>query len=1287
MEESPNLDNIQQVNKDMLSQSPTIGGVINTAAFDPIIFAPQEPSQIVPQKYSPTNINAPTPKAGEDDFESALGALEDNNYVTKDANTKYGGVGAYDADYTGIYYDRYADMKNVFNKYGFSPWRDNEALYNKNSTWTDNFKRSLNNSMSLAGISFKGALPWNAWSSDISKEDAIEQERAFARGYDSRGGFGSFMNNQVLNSGFTVGILAEFGAEALVEGAIGLVAAPETGGASLALFGDIARKGYQAIKAIDKGIDVAKVGQRIAKSAEALKDINVSRKFYNAINAERIGKALTPNLVDEILEIQKMSRAGESLTGLAKVSRGAGAFYKDMRIAAAAVAESKMEAGSVELKIRDEITQEFFNTNGRMPNADEQAALAIKAHEGAMSTFWYNLPAIYLSNKIVFDKAFSSIKPMRLSADALENATRRYGIEMTEAGFKEYQKGVRASVSRMASANFWKPKNLTKNVLVGLGKYTKANVTEGLQEQYQEGVSDAFTNYYRDQYFNPFTTGTKLSYLTTGMSKQFTTQQGWETFASGFMMGGMMQGPQHLVFTKGSDLSKRVFQKEKYQKAKEQEKETVAQMVNALNEVDGFIKKYSKGEEHANAAVQIRNSQDLATATEKQNKKAYIDIVDDSMANHFYTLAATGKLSVIQDQISDYMKMSPDELRQAFGIEETGDAAVEKANKKLSEMMTASKDIEARYKAVDSLYYNPFNPMRYNPKTEPEKFQNEIINKTAFEQAKKFAVMSGYHYDKTVARMNSLYNNAANTPVANALAQDFQALYGTDKNVANEIHNLKAEIKAMSESVGLSPLDRKSLSAKKKKLEALEEFSEVKAHYETVLQGNDQKAQESAVKDLYKAYKKYATAIATGVNEPVFDNKLEASFRDLLDFYSLGDDKSHLAQSVNILNNPEGLMYMAQRIAKQTEQLENNRQEELAKALEKFKEYAVTNATLSKLLDLGLFIDEPEMNDLFEGKEVTKFYEMGNKNTPLDAKSDKYLKAIEIVQAYRLEKGFITPETIEEEQQKEEELVPPSPEKVETRAEVQTEESESQPLKDDVKSLLKKGFKQSFIDTLSPAEIDDIFKNNLTQVQVQAKRVEAEVEAKDAEIKAAQKERQKLTERFVADIESADDAAELDAFMTEISTYSLDSYNFETVEAVAKKKMGELKDQDYKNKQVTFDKLNNGDLVYLRKEGAAKTYVIVKLKDGFKIHLEGTDPKSAQTVYSPEDAPKLILAKAGMVKEEVTTEVSKEAKEAAEQNLNVIQEITKEAKQKKLKEDKNKSSKDLFKNIKNKKGC
>ncbi len=301
-------------------------------------------------------------------------------------------------------------------------------------------------------------------------------------------------------------------------------------------------------------------------------------------------------------------------------------------------------------------------------------------------------------------------------------------------------------------------------------------------------MSDAFTRYYEDLYFDPAHVGSKLSYLSTGMGKQFTTEQGWETFASGFMMGGMMQGPQYLAFVKGKDLVQSTFSKEKYNAAKESEKKMVADMVTALNQTDDFIKRYSKGED-LNSSLQIRNARNLANATVNQNKKAYMDIVDDSLANSFLYLAASGEMSVIKDRIKDYLNMSPEEQSQAFGVGETK-VKKEKIAERLNQMAQLADDIQERYQVVDEEFVNPFNPLRYDPKKEMAAYMQELSNKQSFEEAKKWAVTSSYHYDNTVKRLQSIYNKAANTPVEGALANDFQVLYNTDKAMNKELETL-----------------------------------------------------------------------------------------------------------------------------------------------------------------------------------------------------------------------------------------------------------------------------------------------------------------------------------------------------------------------------------------------------------------------------------------------------------------------------------------------------------------
>jgi len=891
-------------------------------------------------------------------------------------------------------------------------------------------------------------------------------------------------------------------------------------------------------------------------------------------------------------------------------------------------------------------------------------------------------------------------------------------------------------------------------MLVGLGKYTKANVTEGLQEQYQEGVSDAFTRYYEDLYFDPSHVSSKLPYLSTGLARQFTTAQGWETFASGFMMGGLMQGPQYLAFTKGKDLVQSTFKKEKYNAAKAQEKDMVANMVTALNETDDFIKRYSKGED-LNSAVQIRNAKHLANATVSGNKKAYIDIVDDSLANHFYTLAASGKMSVMKDQIKDYQNMSPEEQMQAFGI---GDAKANPAKiaERLSHMAKLAEDIEERYKVVDEEYVNPFNPLRYDPKTEMVAYMKELENKQAFEEAKKWAVTSSYQYDNTVKRLQSIYAKASNTPVEGALANDFQILYNTDKAMDKEYKTLVSEIDSFEGATGLSKNDRSDLNFKKRKVKYLDAYINAKAFYTDAMQSGDKERIEKAIPDLYKAYVKYTHVIAENVGSPVFDRKTLSTFMNILDFYKLGEEKAHLAHAVNFLNNPEGIGYMTSRISKILSNINNKRQVELEKALLAFKDQAKLNKILNRLLDIGLFIDKPEMTDLLEGRPVTKFYQVGAEHVELPAASDKYPQAIDIVTDYRLEKGFITAEEIEthnakvaEEHVKTQapetvvepvtaEVITPAPAAtVDTKAEIEKQRNmrlqtageaadaagmsrdelmdildeinaeydaklaalegkKTQGIsEDDFKALRKKGFTEKVINSLTPAEVDEIFKSfadnaldDITQTEILKRRKEVEDAQKAAEKKAKSKSYEKLTADLVAEATALQNKEQYAEFMNKIKDYKTDSYDMAAVDSILAPKRKEYGDAEYAKKKVTYDQIKDGDLVYLPETGTSKMYVVIKLEktNSFKLYLKGANPKTATTEYPAEDVPKRILQVANM-KETKIEPVTAEAKEAANENITTNATVSKEDKRKVFERDKDKDPDDLLNNLANNDKC
>ncbi len=349
------------------------------------------------------------------------------------------------------------------------------------------------------------------------------------------------------------------------------------------------------------------------------------------------------------------------------------------------------------------------------------------------------------------------------------------------------------------------------------------------------------------------------------------------------------------------------------------------------------------------------------------------------------------------------------------------------------------------------------------------------------------------------------------------------------------------------------------------------------------------------------------------------------------------------------------------------------------------------------------------MDDLLAGKPVTKFYNVGNEHSPILESSDKYKQAMEIVTAYRIEKGFITPEEIQEHNAKvakeHEAATVATPQPV-TEPVVEQPVPTTEPVvsetpkqvnsdKEDYNLLRKKHFSHQMIETLTPQEREEIFKSfadpnvtDLTPTDILNRR-EAVKKAQEAnEKKAKEKSYEKLTEVLVAEAKELKDRVGYEEFMDKIKGYKTDSYDIKALEEVLEVKRQEYKDQEYAEKQVTFDKIKTGDLVYLHdKKAKGKMYVIIKdeKNNSFKYHLKGTSPKTATTEFPAEDTPRIIAKTASM--EETTIEpVTPEAKAAANENITAAP-VTQQDEDKALAEAKTLNPMASLKNTKKLKGC
>jgi hypothetical protein len=219
---------------------------------------------------------------------------------------KYGKVYAYNAGPTGqSFFKRYqAYGQEKFDAIGFTPFRDNEAVFNSGTTTLEDSKRMLTHSfwpLFAPGFTTSYKSLSKALQGDFSPDldESKRYSEASAIGYSSKNGLGSLINNTAMSFAYTAGIMSS----AILEEVAAGMLAPLTGGGSLfAATANNLRKVPLLTKGL-KGIDLAMdTGKAINKTLHGLNDINKTRNLFKSV-----GNFLNPldNLTDAAKAIYK----------------------------------------------------------------------------------------------------------------------------------------------------------------------------------------------------------------------------------------------------------------------------------------------------------------------------------------------------------------------------------------------------------------------------------------------------------------------------------------------------------------------------------------------------------------------------------------------------------------------------------------------------------------------------------------------------------------------------------------------------------------------------------------------------------------------------------------------------------------------------------------------------------------------------------------------------------------------------------------------------------------------
>ena len=245
-------------------------------------------------------------------------------------------------------FDRYYTHP-LYDKLGYSPFRDNETLYNEKASWADDFSRMSKQFLGLT---------WGAAKSMYGANDPEDMDRRMKIAQTTKGGIGGFTTNFLSNASYMIGVAIPMIAEELV--LMGATAA--TGGVTAP--GTLPEMAGVAVRGGTKIAQAAKAMFRTGELLKSFKDVEKAREFWKASKGAVLGTAEFLNplryTTRELYGLAKGAGKYENLGDLAKISTTAGGFLRDMIRLQTAYSESKLEGDSEQIRITDELIGDYY---------------------------------------------------------------------------------------------------------------------------------------------------------------------------------------------------------------------------------------------------------------------------------------------------------------------------------------------------------------------------------------------------------------------------------------------------------------------------------------------------------------------------------------------------------------------------------------------------------------------------------------------------------------------------------------------------------------------------------------------------------------------------------------------------------------------------------------------------------------------------------------------------------------------------------------------------------------
>ena len=915
---------------------------------------------------------------------------------------------------------RFADL-------GFHPFANNEEYFQKNSSKWDNFTRTRGQWSAMYGPAFTSGwrslgdmFTGDTFSSDLIGAQAMDD--AMRIGRSGSGGARGFVNDLFLNSSYTVGIISSIALEELALFGAAAVQGGMNPAADALLVGRTAQN-VGRLGSLFKLKTYTSAGKNMM---QRLKQINTAKRFWAAsrTSARALGNGmksfLTPELLYQMNKVKAAAKAGDNMTQMAKGAAYFGGFYRDIRAVNAAWSESKMEAGLIELEERDQHYMDIKRfKNGVDPSMEEMEMIAGLAKGSALKTQFINMPLIYLSNKIVLDGALRGFKPLgRIMDESLSGPMGRILRNPKSVKSHFYDIGGGSTIMNALGLDIFRKmiKVGVKGSFKHLGatglRYSTANVAEGLQELGQEATAAGVKAYYKgiyeqdlstamdvqlaemvdsyqsgeDNMFGNFKNVDKMNKATSimeaagkGVGSQM-SGQGMHTFMSGFLMGGMVQGPQKVLFETMPNIMRGVRDKvtgsTEMEDYRAQSEKFITNTVETLNKVYQDPNLYFDPK-RINLLTQKELNSRMMGSSYADNILEYMNDKDHAIFSSIYTVMQSGQLGAFREQVESFTTMDNQTIKEAFSdIASTP----QKLRSRAQAMLDKMNDMEKTYESLKDEYVNPFDSKKYKKGT--RKHQEETLRQIAYDHAKMMLMFSRDTFEQSLKRSNEIYESLASDPVLASISSGDIAALTSLKGLLSELDLLKGDIKVET--------DPKRKKNKEQKLKLLQDYFDIFTEKENqtsrgglVMYDNDGKITNEGgnfdrrkIGKLKPAFVKYLKFLAEQNDDYVITSKVDETLKKIVDFGFLKGRSQDYFKAMENLMNPDNMVELAERMSlvmKGVWEDHKNKNNQLLR-LKKYVDQQERIEFLKALSDKGIQPDAEQTKKFLEDGTIPNSY-------------------------------------------------------------------------------------------------------------------------------------------------------------------------------------------------------------------------------------------------------------------------------------------------------------------------